>query len=194
MRNIYFVLRHGWSLANTEKMIVSSPDDSLGEWGLSEEGVQEVIDSVSKARDEGILDGSTIIASSDFLRTKETAETAARVLGASNIVFTPRLRERFFGNWDKTQNSNYQKVWDDDKIDHFHTHERVESVAEVLKRSLAFIEELERKYSGKKILIVSHGDTLQILQTAFEGKHPSEHRSLLHLKTGEVRRLGEFGR
>src|SRR3989344_3796265 len=136
MRNIYFVLRHGWSLANTEKMIVSSPDDSLGEWGLSEEGVQEVIDSVSKARDEGILDGSTIIASSDFLRTKETAETAARVLGASNIVFTPKLRERLFGNWDKTQNSNYQKVWDDDKIDHFHTHERVESVAEVLKRSL----------------------------------------------------------
>jgi broad specificity phosphatase PhoE len=39
------------------------------------------------------------------------------------------------------------------------------------------------------VVLVSHGDVLQILQTAFEGLDPSKHRSIPHLPTAELRQL-----
>merc|ERR1719414_343626 len=39
------------------------------------------------------------------------------------------------------------------------------------------------------VVLVSHGDALQLLQTAFQGVSPSEHRSLPHLHPGELREL-----
>lgn len=39
------------------------------------------------------------------------------------------------------------------------------------------------------VILVAHGDVLQILQTAFEGVDPREHRSLPHLPNAELRWL-----
>jgi broad specificity phosphatase PhoE len=65
----------------------------------------------------------------------------------------------------------------------------VEPVAAVLDRATGFIADLERQHSGRDILLVSHGDTLQILQAGFLRIDPSRHRSLPHLATAEFRRL-----
>lgn len=53
----------------------------------------------------------------------------------------------------------------------------------------AFIMDLERRHSGRDILLVSHGDTLQILRAGFLRMSPSQHRSLPELKTAEIRQL-----
>ena len=189
LSNTYFVLRHGKSKANEEEIIVSDPEAGIAGYGLTAAGKDEVLASVKKAREENMLDESVVIVSSDFQRTKETAELAASVLHTKELIFTPKLRERYFGGWDRQHNSNYQRVWDEDARDHTHTVRGVESVADVLARAMSLIEDLEKKYSSRKILLVSHGDTLQILQTAFKAAHPSTHRSLDHLKTAEIRRL-----
>ena len=102
---------------------------------------------------------------------------------------TPKLRERFFGAWEKQHNSNYQNVWADDILDGAHKHNDVESTREVLSRTTSLIRELENSYTGRTILLVSHGDALQILQTAFERVDSSCHRLVPHLETGEIRRL-----
>ena len=65
----------------------------------------------------------------------------------------------------------------------------VEPAAAVLDRSTAFIVDLERRYSGRDILLVSHGDTLQILRAGFLRMNPSQHRSLPELETAEIRQL-----
>jgi probable phosphoglycerate mutase len=80
-------------------------------------------------------------------------------------------------------------VWDDDINDPHHKNNYVESTSEVLNRTTALIKELEERYSGKKILLVSHGDTLQILKTAFEQISSAHHRSLPHLNVAEIREL-----
>jgi broad specificity phosphatase PhoE len=49
--------------------------------------------------------------------------------------------------------------------------------------------DLERRYSGRAILLVSHGDPLQILQAGFLLIDPSGHRSLPPLETAEIRPL-----
>ena len=63
----------------------------------------------------------------------------------------------------------------------------------MLDRTTALIADLERRYSGRDILLVSHGDTLQIMQAGFLRMDPSAHRRLPHLDTAEIRqlRLGE---
>lgn len=189
LHNTYFVLRHGTSFANEEGLIVSDPKHGVGDYGLTEKGKSEVKVSVERAKSEGLLDSSTIIISSDFARARESAEIAARILQATEVATSPKLRERFFGAWEKTSNSHYQHVWDSDKDDCAHKQQNVESVAEIVERVASLVRDIESEYHEQKILLVSHGDTLQVLQALFEEIHPSRHRSITHLKTAEIRKL-----
>ncbi len=189
LNNTYYVLRHGRSLANLAELIISNPEDGVPRYGLADEGREQVARAVAEARDAYGLDQSTLIVSSDFARARETAEIAAGLLEADEVSFTPHLRERFFGAWDKQHTSNYAKVWSDDLGNPEHRHNGVESTSAVLARTTQLIRDLEATYAGRKILLISHGDALQILQTAFERIPPSHHRLLPHLETGTIRRL-----
>lgn len=191
LHNEYFILRHGQSRANMSGIILSHPEEGAKkEYTLTPEGEAQVKNSVEEAKAEGLLGSDTIIYSSPFSRCRRTAEIAKEVFGVSNeIIFDDRLRERWFGDWEKTHDSNYQKVWDIDKNNPGHKEKRVESALEVQKRTTSLIKDLEQKYKGKKILLVSHGDALQILQTGFEKVSASLHRKLKHIETAGIRKL-----
>ncbi len=47
----------------------------------------------------------------------------------------------------------------------------------------------EQVAKNETILLVSHGDILQILQTAFAGIRSGLHRTLPHLETAQLKRL-----
>jgi len=49
--------------------------------------------------------------------------------------------------------------------------------------------EYENKLNKATLLFISHGDALQILQTAFSKQSASRHRYQKHLETAEIRRL-----
>lgn len=189
LHNSYYALRHGRSLANEAEQIVSHPDDGVPSYGLTDEGRQQVARGLNAARAIYGLDTSTVIVSSDFARARETAEIVANLLGVSEIIITAQLRERFFGGWDKQHNRHYHDVWRDDLADPEHKRHGVEGTREVAVRAMSLIRELEARYVGRKIVLVSHGDTLQILQTAFERVASSQHRSVAHLETGQLRQL-----
>ncbi len=186
LKNQYFTLRHGESQANIQKIVLSDPRNGVPNFGLTEKGKQQVRDSVSTNK---YLDKNIIIYSSDFLRAKETAEIAKKILHTDKIHFTELLRERFFGDFEKTSNENYELVWKHDKEDPNHEFKNVESVASVLARTTGLILDLEKKFHNKKILLVSHGDSLQILQTGFLKTCSSTHREIQHLHTAEIREL-----
>jgi broad specificity phosphatase PhoE len=143
---------------------------------------------VAAARSCG-LPGNTVICSSDFSRARQTAEIVRAHLGAPEVVIAEALRERCFGEWEGSATGNYARVWAADEVNPWHAGGNVEPAAAVLDRSTAFIADLERRYSGRDILLVSHGDTLQILQAGFLRMNRSQHRSLPELKTAEIRQL-----
>ena len=99
----------------------------------------------------------------------------------------PALRERCFGDWEGSATVNYERVWAADAAGEGQCAGGVESTASVLDRATRLVADLEWKYSGLDILLVSHGDTLQILQAGFLSLDPSGHRRLPHLATGEMR-------
>lgn len=182
LANRYVAMRHGTSGANEEGIIASNPAIGTSHYGLTRAGKEEVRVAVERARNKQMLDPSTLIVASDFVRTKETAEIAADVLGIpqTRIILTSKLRERSFGTLDGGSTTQYETVWEKDSADASHKEWSVESIDEVRGRALSLIADLERKYATTTILLVSHGDTLQILQTAFQNVHAGQHRTLPH--------------
>ena len=189
LQNRYIALRHGESVANVEKKIVSNPTVGYTTYGLTELGFTQVEEASNKAYLEGLIDKDTIVIFSPFLRTKQTA---GRVIGAikSNIYREDsRLQERFFGSLDMGTNNRYEEIWLRDAQSSFHQHMGVEPVDHVYNRTSKLIVDLEDWYSGKTIILIGHGDSLQILQTWFANVDSSAHRSLPHLETAEFREL-----
>ena len=187
LRNSYFALRHGESIANVEGIIVSKPQSGcLPKYGLSEKGRLQVAET---ARLWGpVLSTDLLIYSSDFSRARETAEIIGREINAE-ILERIELRERFFGQLEGKSSQSYDVIWTQDAIDPTHSNFNVESVFQVQTRTTRLIAELEQKHSEKKILLVSHGDTLQILEAIFLDLNPAEHRSIPLLQNAEIRLL-----
>jgi len=187
LANRYFVMRHGHSLANAQGIIVSHPQNGCSGFGLSEQGCDQIEQSLQRA---SMLDGGTIILCSDFKRARETAEIAHSLLGcATPIVVESRLRERNFGDFELTSDSGYEDVWRQDKTNPDGAWRGVESANRVMLRVTSLIREIDECYADAKILLVSHGDALQILQAAFARRAATDHRQLEHLHTAEIRRL-----
>jgi broad specificity phosphatase PhoE len=205
LRNSYWVMRHGQSKANVGGVIVSSIDaDRRGDFGLSEAGREQVL---AAARASGLTAG-TLICSSDFARARQTAQLMGDCLGTDEVVSAPALRERYFGDFDGGPVTGYARIWAADEAASPQAgspdagspqaggpdaggsaDSGVETAAAVLDRAAGLVAGLERGYSGRDILLVSHGDTLQILQAGFAGIDPSRHRTVPHLEVAEIRRL-----
>jgi probable phosphoglycerate mutase len=191
LKNTYFAMRHGESLANVEGIIISTPENGIPKYGLSDEGKGQVERSVSDALSNNILDKSIQIISSDFKRAHESAEIAQKILTATQVLkLDARLRERDFGDFELKSNINYQTVWDNDALDSSHTIDNAESADAVMQRATELVLELENSYDNEVFLLVAHGDTIQILQTAFKKCSASRQRDMKHLETAEIRFLG----
>ena len=186
LANRFSVMRHGQSKANAAGIIVSCiGNDRRGDYGLTEVGRQQAL-AAARGCD---LPRDTIICSSDFARARQTAEIVRARLGAAEVVIAEALRERCFGEWEGSATGNYARVWAADETDCDRAGGDVEPAAAVLRRTTALIVDLERRYAGRDILLVSHGDPLQILQAGFLQMDPSRHRSLPALATAEIRPL-----
>jgi len=152
-----------------------------------------------------------VVVTSPFSRTRETAEVFVDTIqeklksslpkkyrngGLRNvIVVEDDLRERNFGKFEGQLNSGkvYDQVWAEDRVNPNNTKWGVESPNAVQARVSRVITELERQSQaagGKLFVLVSHGDTLKISQTAFQKQSASEHcnkDSVAPFKTAEFR-------
>ena len=196
LANRYFGMRHGESKANVAGLIVSRIEtDRSGDYGLSERGRLQAAEA---ARCCGLSE-RTIIRSSDFARAWQTAQIVRERIGAAEVVAAEGLRERSFGELDGSPATGYSRVWAADQAEagdetpagtpRGPLADGVEPVTAVLDRAVALIAELERLHTGRDILLVSHGDTLAILQAGFLGVEPSRHRSVPSFGTAEIRPL-----
>ena len=187
LANRYFAIRHGNSLANQQGIIVSHPENGVPGYGLSETGQSQVLESL--ARDKQ-LDSTALIVSSDFRRARETAEIIHQQLNSETpLCFDPRLRERNFGELELGPDNAYERIWAKDKISADNRPATVESANQVMTRVSDLIRDYENSYVDMTLLLVSHGDALQILQTAFCKQDAETHRQQLHLETAEIRQL-----
>ena len=184
-RNRYLLMRHGHSQANQQGVIVSSPERGVEGFGLSEYGEQQLAQLVADWQ----WAVPNRVVHSDFLRTTQTAARVAAKFGVAPCV-DKRLRERSFGDREGLEDKHYASIWALDAQDADHQHHGVEAVSVVAQRMQAVIADWEQQVSGETILLVSHGDPLQILLTALANKPLTQHREQQALLPASITPLG----
>ncbi len=188
-RNSYLLMRHGESEKNLTWTISSTPDapDSL-----TERGKRGTLEAAKKLKKEKI----DLLFVSDFIRAKETADIVAEQLGLTKeqVIVDHRIGEiqarDFDGmNWEEFNNKfSGVNVRFEEHID------ASENYADVRKRVMEFLHDVDSKYEDKNILIIAHGLSLEMMNFAGEG-HRNDDLEQWRAKTkwmfdnGEVRKF-----
>ncbi len=185
-KNTYWVMRHGEAESNTNGIVSS---DQNAQYKLTEKGIKDAHMTADSLKDAKI----DFIVTSPILRTKETTEIVRNTLGLkeSDVIVDDRIREMGFGSWEKKDIADFLKVFP--LKDRFIPNsEGIESFVNVKKRMGDFLYELERKYAGKKILIVTHGSPAMMLISAAQGcdkEQSLKYEELGYIEKAEARKL-----
>ncbi len=163
--NKYFVMRHGQAISNIQKVwdFMGDPENHLTEEGRAQ---------VTKAAEELKAKGIDIIISSPILRTQETAKIVAENIGihpdqiiTDNRIIEWQVGKEFQGKtidaYIQIRNASENRYTF--KIDGF------ESFQDVTKRCGEFLHDIDSKYQGKNILVVTHNSAARGLVLAAQG-------------------------
>lgn len=131
---------------------------------------------------DGDLSEQVVVISSDFTRTRETAEIIHKTL---NLKIPLRLelglRERDVGDLDlkvmiENSSPSVFEVWKDDEKDVTCARYNAESVVSVAQRMSAVVKAVNQEFKGKIVVLVSHQDPLHIIYSLFIGLPLPMHR------------------
>jgi len=195
LRNQYFILRHGEAVSNIKKIASSWLEKFYNP--LTLKGKEEIKKAAEKLKKQKI----NFIFSSDILRTKQTAEIIAKEIGIKKIFFDKRLREINCGILNNKSIEQVAKFWSEKEImpsRHYLKRFQIapprgETYFETEKRIFDFLKEIDKKYQGKNILIVSHSRPLTLLEKAIYGYTLKKFVKIImekkEIKTGEARKL-----
>ncbi len=155
-KNNIYILRHSESEKNV-KGIVSSAKDK---YPLTEKGIKDAKKIREKIKELKI----DLIFSSEMLWTKQTAQIINDKLGV-NIIYDKRLNEVNAGELEEKREDEpaVAEKMNHSYSDYFWSVKNGESLKDVEIRIDDFWQEMNKIYSNKNILIVSHGDVLRIL-------------------------------
>ncbi len=168
-KNAYYIMRHGEAWSNVNNILDKGTNHNNH---LTEKGMNQATDAALELRDKSI----DVIVASPVLRGKETAEIVAGILGVA-VEFDERLAEFNMGIYDGKSRDDYFNaitgsfVAYDTRVEGGETHE------EMMHRSMAALHDLEKKYEGKTILIVTHGGPARMI---FAGATLTTEEELIH--------------
>lgn len=163
--NKYFVMRHGQAQSNVQNVwdYAGDPENHLTEVGKSQ--VQE---SAKKLQSEKI----DVIITSPILRTQETARIVAQEIGynSDNIIIDERVIEwQVGGDFQGKTIEEFIQIRNASENRYTFKTDNGESFAELIKRCGDFMYEIEQKYQGKNVLIVTHNSAARGLVLVSEG-------------------------
>ena len=156
LKNQYYIMRHGRAISNVKEIMSSWPETFDN--SLTEHGVITVQDAAGHLKEKHI----EMIFASDLKRTAQTAAIMSEALGLPP-QFDARLREMDFGSMNgkpvneirsimgRYQGPGYAQFGGEDYKD-------------TSRRVSEFLKDVEGKYQGKTILIVSHQAPLTLLE------------------------------
>lgn len=164
-RNTFYFARHAIAQNNVEEISSCYPETK--KFSITEEGNKQAQALA------GQIKGVDLIFASDLTRTKETAEIVGKLLGVE-VRFDERLREVNVGDFNGKPYKEYDELYPfSERWNKFPP--GTEGNADVQKRMVDFVKDINQKYQDKKILVVSHGDPLFLLQKYFgsEREYPN---------------------
>ncbi|MFZ5559698.1 MAG: histidine phosphatase family protein, partial [Patescibacteria group bacterium] len=149
LKNNYYLLRHGEARSNKERFVSCWPEKIYNP--LTSKGIKQIKELIPILKKEKI----DLIFSSDLLRCKQTTEIVAKKLNLE-IIFNKRLREIDVGNFNGKSVKDWGEFFTKYKKFKEHSHGG-ENWTDVRKRMLDFINNIDKRYENRNIIIVGHG-------------------------------------
>lgn len=148
-------------------------------------------ESLLQEEHHGALSEKLVIISSDFKRTVETATIFHQYFRVkAPLRLEAALRERGFGGYHLTSESNAVTIFTRDYEDPTHKDKGCESLMEMVLRLSRLLQSLDEEYSDKILLLVSHGDPVLALFAVCSGIPPNERWTRLpHFTNCDLREL-----
>ena len=171
--NKYFVMRHGEAENNTLNVSSAKAENSHH---LTDKGKEQVAETIKGLKNMRI----DLIISSPFVRTKETTEMVAKEIGVNEIIFDDRLIETQVGDFEGKDITEYRNFTKSLEEKFLQTPPNGESLIELKNRVGDFIYEIDKKYSDKNILIVTHEYPAWLLIAVTKGLNGAEAVELKH--------------
>ena len=192
LKNKYFILRHGQTIYQTQKKkdFAYPPFPERPAIKLTKEGQKQIKIAAKKLKKAGI----NLIFSSDFFRTRQTAKIMAEGLN-KRIHFDKRLRDVNLGIYHGGPKKDFYRDFPIHSKNRFNKKPpKGESWRDLQKRMLNFLKNIDKRFKGKTILIISHGDPLWLLEGAVKNWSLGKLLKIKSgkigiIKTGELRRL-----
>ncbi|OGY40984.1 MAG: hypothetical protein A2570_00640 [Candidatus Brennerbacteria bacterium RIFOXYD1_FULL_41_16] len=166
-KNKYLLIRHGESQSIIDNLLIDFSGDQKIPNHLTENGKQQVIGLAQKIATEKI----DVFVVSDLTRTKETAEILKSNFPEAELIYDKRLREVDAGILSGKPIKDYDSSFKGSDWFGFKP-EGGESFQDVLNRSFELFKELEKKYFGQTIALVSHKG---VLSTLWSGLNNNDH-------------------
>jgi len=170
-------MRHGQTIYQKEGWNINYKPDENPNITLTEEGVKMVEEAAEKLKDMTAQVDKEIdlIFSSPFKRTRQTAEIVIKTIGpAKEIHFDERLVDIDLGIFMGRSSEDSRKFYIDGSGSFDRKPEGGESWNDIRKRIQSFLEEVENKYNGKNILIISHADPIWFMLGYLRGLKTNE--------------------
>jgi len=163
--NTFYFSRHGEARQNILGINSCYPEKEV--YDLTEAGIGRAKRLADKLK---ALGGVDMIFASDLLRTKRTAEIVSEELGIA-VKFDERLREYNLGIYNGKPASEFDDAFPS-KDRWVKAPEGGETWTQIQERMVGLIKETNQKYQNKRILIVSHGDPLWLVQKYYGSELP----------------------
>ena len=179
-RNTYFLLRHGQADHIISGTIASKNTEATNPPHLTKVGISQA----RKAAEELAGKGISMIYSSPYARTMETAEIVAERLGLK-VVQDDRLVEIDAGFLDGKSIEEYREFFRKPEEELTKKAGGGEDLYDVRDRVNGFLDDVEKKYDNESILVVGHAASLMALESVYTGKGILE----ISYRAGEWRKL-----
>jgi len=162
-KNTYYIMRHGEAENNTLNVMSSKANDPKH---LTPKGIEQVKKAALFFTDKKI----DLIIVSPFMRTRETADVLAATMDFSknDIIVDDRLHELDAGIYHGKPFNEFIEAFPNEKRFSMRL-EGAENYSDVRKRTGEFIYDMEKKHSGKNILIITHDGPAFILSSIVLG-------------------------
>ncbi len=161
-----YAIRHGLSECNKRGVINGQKiNDSL-----TEDAYKTVMNTIP-----ALPKKISAIYSSDLLRATQTADIINKNFNLQ-ISLRPELREVDFGSltgrsWTDIENNELRGLREKYKQSQYDFHEfSGESVEDVEKRVVNFVEELKNKHNNDEVVIITHGGILRLMNHIYKKK------------------------
>ncbi len=150
----FYIMRHGEAESNVKKVYSSALGSA---YKLTAKGKNDAKKTAQTLKDKGI----DLIICSDLERTRETASIVADELGIQ-VIEDSRLREVDFGDLEGKPYS--EEIIQDRNRGSDRAYPNGENWTDIRDRLAGFYRDLRISHNDKKVLIVSHGDPLTVLE------------------------------